>query len=607
MIQKNIRYLMLTAMLLLAGGSVWGTTYYLIGSSSSDNPAQWSKLAENTSTEFTVSLAHGNNYMAISTSQSIANYISASGKSYSFSSDDAWNFQTKQWSEYYYVWANVKSAGTYTILYDGNTYTLVKGSGTVYTVTPSITGGTISPSTPQSVTDGNSISFTVTPTAGYSCSGATYTGTKSGEIIRSTNTFTLTPTSSGTLTIVYSLETTYTITANGTNCSFNEASKNIAAGGSFDFVVTPSEGYKLVSASCTNATCSPTSLGDATTATTITVSNPTAAGTLTVVTAPVSATRTPTVRIGAKPTITASDCSLTATAYFAQRGCENIDKITLYYSNSRAFRIDGKNKTAHKEKSVSISEINTSEDLNLTSAEVSEVVNPGDMLFLRFTAHNANGTSSYSDILPIKYECNKFITNNLAESFTACPGKHEFNWNEMFIYPNPTTWEVKLGSTDAKSDFTLVNGVMTWKTDGKTESSYIYTFTAHTDGYDDATATLTITYNKPSGSVDGSISSVTATPAATAETPTKPYTEISLSAAGTQGNITLIDWTVSPATAQIYNKSGNTVPASAKFKAQSRAANTTYTVTVTGYTATCASVSKSAIIVVAPDITEDCD
>ena len=29
MIQKNIRCLMLTAMILLAGGSVWGNTYYL--------------------------------------------------------------------------------------------------------------------------------------------------------------------------------------------------------------------------------------------------------------------------------------------------------------------------------------------------------------------------------------------------------------------------------------------------------------------------------------------------------------------------------------------------------------------------------------------------
>lgn len=607
MIQKNIRYLMLTAMLLLAGGSVWGTTYYLIGSSSSDNPAQWSKLAENTSTEFTVSLAHGNNYMAISTSQSIANYISASGKSYSFSSDDAWNFQTKQWSEYYYVWANVKSAGTYTILYDGNTYTLVKGSGTVYTVTPSITGGTISPSTPQSVTDGNSISFTVTPTAGYSCSGATYTGTKSGEIIRSTNTFTLTPTSSGTLTIVYSLETTYTITANGTNCSFNETSKSIATGGSFDFVVTPNEGYKITNIAVTNATASPSGSVNYTTATTITVSNPTANGTLTITTAAVSANRAPTVRIGAKPVIGA-DCGLTTTAYFAQRGCANITNVTLYYSNSRAFRIDGKNRTASKSKSVSNPAINTSTEVTLTSAEISEAVNPGETLYLRFTATNANGTSTYSDILPIKYECNKFITQNLAKSFTACPGKHEFKWSDMFIYPSPTTWSVKNSSNaDAKSEFSLLGDVMTWTPGSKTSGTYTYTFTGKTDGYDDATATLTITYTAPSGSVSGTITGLTTSPATSAETPTKPYTEITLNAAGTTGNITEIDWTVTPATSEIYGESGNTMPATAKFKAQSRAANTTYTVMVTGYTATCASVSKSATIVVAPDVTEKCD
>ena len=353
MIQKNIRYLMLTAMLLLAGGSVWGTTYYLIGSSNSDNPAQWSKLAENTSTEFTLSLAFGNNYMAISTSQSIANYISASGKSYSFSSDDAWEFQTKEWSGYYYVWANVKSAGTYTILYDGNTYTLVKGSGTVYTVTPSITGGTISPATAQSVTSGSSVTFTVTPTTSYVFTSAAYSGTKSGDISQAGNSFTLTPTSSGTLSIVYSAPAaSYTITTSGTNCSFNETSKSIATGGSFDFVVTPNEGYKITNIAVTNATASPSGSVNYTTATTINVSNPTANGTLTITTAAVSANRAPTVRIGAKPVIGA-DCGLTTYAYFAQRGCANITNVTLYYSNSRAFRIDGKNRTASKSKSVS--------------------------------------------------------------------------------------------------------------------------------------------------------------------------------------------------------------------------------------------------------------
>ena len=99
-------------------------TWKLLGSSSSDNPANWSKLAENTAQTFTVSLAQGNNYMAISSSDSMDGYISTQGKSFSFSTDDAWNFETKEWGGYYYVRANVKQAGSYTISYDGSTYTL---------------------------------------------------------------------------------------------------------------------------------------------------------------------------------------------------------------------------------------------------------------------------------------------------------------------------------------------------------------------------------------------------------------------------------------------------------------------------------------------------
>jgi hypothetical protein len=503
----------------------------------------------------------------------------------------------------------ITKGATYTFTMSGSTLTITTSTAS-YTVTPSITGGTITPPTAQSVTSGSSVTFTVTPTASYVFTSAEYSGNKSGDISQAGNSFTLTPTSSGTLSIVYSAPAaSYTIAVSGTNCSFNETSKSIATGGSFDFVVTPNEGYKITAIAITGATADPVGSGKSyTTATTIKVSNPTANGTLTITTAPIETSgRKPTVRIGAKPELNA-DCGLTTTAYFAQRGCANITNVTLYYSNSRAFRIDGKNRTASKSKSVSNPSINTSTSVTLTSDEISKAVTPGETLYLRFTATNANGTSSYSDILPIKYECNKFITNNLAKSFTACPGKHEFTWSDMFIYPSPTTWSVKNSSNaDAKSEFSLLGDVMTWTPGTKTSGTYTYTFTGKTDGYNDATATLTITYTAPSGSVTGTITGLTTSPATSAETPTKPYTEITLNAAGTKGNINEIDWTVTPATSEIYGESGNTMPATAKFKAQSRAANTTYTVTVTGYTATCASVSKSATIVVAPDITEKCD
>lgn len=595
---------LLTAML-LTGSNAWAA-YGLTGSSCMGLGNSFTAFTNNKYT-FTASCSGSQWFRLYNGSISDANSCKLGSLSGGSTVSLGTSYSTTQPGSTYQYNLEITKGATYTFTMSGSTLTITTSAAS-YTVTPSGVGCTLSPAGAQSVTSGSSVTFTATPTASYVFSTATYSGTKSGDISKSGNAFTLTPTSSGTLTVTYvAPAASYTITTSGTNCSFNETSKSIVSGGSFDFVVTPNEGYKITNIAVTNATASPSGSVNYTTATTINVSNPTGNGTLTITTAAVSANRAPTVRIGAKPVIGA-DCGLTTTAYFAQRGCANITNVTLYYSNSRAFRIDGKNRTASKSKSVSNPAINTSTTVTLTSAEISEAVNPGETLYLRFTATNANGTSTYSDILPIKYECNKFITQNLAKSFTACPGKHEFTWSDMFIYPSPTTWSVKNSSNvDAKSEFSLVGDVMTWDPGSKASGTYIYTFTGKTDGYDDATATLTITYTAPSGSVTGTITGLTTSPATSAGSPTKPYTEITLNAAGSTGNFAEIDWDVTPATAEIYNKSGNTMPATAKFKAESRATQTSYTVTVSGYTSGCKSVSKTATIVVAPDVKETCN
>ena len=606
-LSQILKHIALLTAMLLTGSTAWAT-YGLTGSSCMGLSNSFTAFTNNKYT-FTATCSGSQWFRLYNGSIADANSCKLGSLSGGSTVSLGTSYATTQPGSTFQYNIEITKGATYTFTMSGSTLTITTSTAS-YTVTPSITGGTISPAAAQSVTSGSSVTFTVTPTASYVFTSASYSGTKSGDISQAGNSFTLTPTSNGTLSIVYSAPAaSYTIAVSGTNCSFNETSKSIATGGSFDFVVTPNEGYKITAIAITGATADPVGSGKSyTTATTIKVSNPTANGTLTITTAPIETSgRKPTVRIGAKPELNA-DCGLTTTAYFAQRGCANITNVTLYYSNSRAFRIDGKNRTASKSKSVSNPVINTSTTVTLTSAEISEAVNPGETLYLRFTATNANGTSTYSDILPIKYECNKFITQNLAKSFTACPGKHEFKWSDMFIYPSPTTWSVKNSSNaDAKSEFSLLGDVMTWTPGTKTSGTYTYTFTGKTDGYDDATATLTITYTAPSGSVTGTITGLTTSPATSAETPTKPYTEITLNAAGSTDNIKEIDWTVTPATSEIYGESGNTMPATAKFKAQSRAANTTYTVTVTGYTATCASVSKSATIVVAPDVTEKCD
>lgn len=599
-----LKHIALLTAMLLTGSNAWAA-YGLTGSSCMGLSNSFTAFTNNKYT-FTATCSGSQWFRLYNGSIADANSCKLGSLSGGSTVSLGTSYSTTQPGSTFQYNIEITKGATYTFTMSGSNLTITTSTAS-YTVTPSGVGCTLSPAGAQSVTSGSSVTFTATPTSSYVYSTAEYSGTKSGDISKSGNAFTLTPTGSGTLTVTYvAPAASYTITTSGTNCSFNETSKSIVSGGSFDFVVTPNEGYKITNIAVTNATASPSGSVNYTTATTINVSNPTANGTLTITTAAVSANRAPTVRIGAKPSVGA-DCGLTTYAYFAQRGCANITNVTLYYSNSRAFRIDGKNRTASKSKSVSNPAINTSTTVTLTSAEISEAVNPGETLYLRFTATNANGTSTYSDILPIKYECNKFITNNLAKSFTACPGKHEFTWSDMFIYPSPTTWSVKNSSNvDAKSEFSLVGDVMTWDPGSKASGTYTYTFTGKTDGYDDATATLTITYTAPSGSVTGTITGLTTSPATSAGSPTKPYTEITLNAAGSTGNFAEIDWDVTPATAEIYNKSGNAMPATAKFKAESRATQTSYTVTVSGYTSGCKSVSKTATIVVAPDVKETC-
>lgn len=312
----------------------------------------------------------------------------------------------------------------------------------------------------------------------------------------------------------------------------------------------------------------------------------------------------PTMRIGAKPTISASDCSMTVNTYVAQTGCAALTGITLYYSNNRAFRTDGSYKTQSKTVTSSLpAAAGGSKSFSLTSGDVGAVVKPGETIYLRCTASNASGTSAYSDIVPVQYVCGKFVKQNLNKSFKACPGEHQFTWGDMFISPTPATWSCTLGGSDATSDFTLKDGEMIWNTEGKTATSYTYTFTAKKDGYDDATATLTITYTVP-GSISGSISGVTASAASTT-----PWTAVTLTAAGTKGNMTKIYWTSAPESAEITPSSAtlSSLPATAKFKAEATGYSVDYTVTATGYTADCASSSKSVTIKVTPDVTEKCD
>lgn len=488
------------------------------------------------------------------------------------------------------------SATSITVSYNTSThaYTIAAGAPPTYDVATNATGCTVSPTSYSSVTAGSSVTFTVTPTSGYTYVNATYSGGTSGSISKSDNTFTFTPTGSGTFNVTYALQYTVTPSISGGTVS-PSTPQTVASGSSVSFTVTPESGYTYSSATYSGTKTSLTHDGNV-----ITLA-PTSSGTLSIVYVGQSA---PQVRIGEKPRFDA-ECGLTVGAYVAQRGCNNITNFTLYYSNIASFRSDADYKTGSKEVAVSNPAINTNTNITLSATEVEEVVSPGEILYLRVKGTNAQG-SALSDVVPVKYECNRFVKRDLDVDFRACPGEHQFAWSDMFLSPEPTTWSVTKGGNDAKADFTLVNGQMIWNTTGKTETSYTYVFTAKKDGYADGTATLNITYDVPGSLSTGSITSLTA-----GADEATPYENVSLTAAGTTGDITQIEWTTSPATASIIDASGNTLPATATFKADKVSSTMIYTVKVTGYRAgvseDCASASATTTITVKPDKTEDCD
>ncbi len=619
MIKKNIRYLMLMAAMLLAGGSAWGdTTYYLLWGEN-QNPSQLSSQGSASGTSnwtwnFSGSYASGKNYyFAVSSSSTYTGIISGSGAKDSDVVDGSSMLSShykQQYNvggtDYYYYMVSFSSARTsFSVTYSDGKYTF-SGAAIIYTVTPIITGGTITPPTAQSVASGSSISFTVTPSSGYTLTSKTYDGGTSGDITEDGNTFTFTPTGSGTFNVVYSLK--YTVTPSITGGTISPSTPQSVAPESYvDFTVAPTSGYSYVSSSYSAGTVA--KQGD----TDVFRVTPTGSGTLSIVYSGQSA---PTVRIGTQPVFNA-DCGLTVGAYVAQTGCNNVTSFDLYYSNNSMFRTDGNYKTAYESEDVSSSSpgINVNTLITLTANQVEQVVNPNEMLYLRVKGYNSRGESKFSDVVPVKYVCSKFVTQNLTKSFKACPGQHQFRWNEMFQSPDPTTWSVKLiekageavTPADASADFTLENGQMIWNINNKDVSSYKYQFTAKKTDYADGIATLTINYTVPPAST-GSFSSLSASP----DEDVTPYTPVALSAEGTKGNIDTIEWTSVPASATFSDistdLSGDDIDATATFRVNKVSSEMDYTVTVTGYNNTnCSSVSESVTIKVIPDEAEKCD
>lgn len=365
--------------------------------------------------------------------------------------------------------SNAAWATTYYIdatSYTNDGYTIVLGSDTRVEINTG--SGTIKPTISQTCT--GVLSFTSSYTAvnhiqiKLSKGGNSYYPNKNSYTLSTSNTTVKTSgTNTSSLTLSNANNYTcggYTISTSGSNCTFSPTSRSIASGESNTFTVTPASGYKLVSASVTNATCSPTDLGNATSATTITVSNPTAAGTLTVTTAPVASV--PTVRIGSQITEDGS-YNVSVGGYVAATGCSDITKFTIYYSKSTIASKSGSG-VFKKDISASSPAVGSNTTLTLPSSDISSHSWGNENMYVRITATNGAGESELSDEVVLAY--------------TLCDGVI----TELNIVPASTSVEINKSQTFSYTTNTgaVVNSVKWYKDNTEVGTGSTYTFTPNT-------------------------------------------------------------------------------------------------------------------------------
>ncbi len=391
---------MLTAIMLAASVSAWSTTtYYLIGGTS-DNPAQWTKLAESTSYSFTVNLAQYNNYVGISTSTSPSNLISISS-SYTFTdaSELTYHFQYKEWNGYKYVNIDTKQAGSYNLTFNGsNTYTITSTASS-YNISTSATGGTIYP-TSATVTAGQQVEFTFTPTNtcySHSSSGIT---ASTGTLSRDGNTFTVTPTANTTLTVTYtSGNVTITPTASPAAgvTGISPTSSTVACGSdNTQFTLTLASGYVIDISNCSySGECSGiTKAAD----NKVEIDGVTSSGTLTIA---VTNTQVPLVNLGAKPTINCGVIDLNGV--LVERYCQSVSAAGFKYGYTADFDPTSPAGSIAAESNPSANNGSFSASLDLSAQ--------ADTRYVYFRAYvTAGGATGYSDVVGIQYSPKNLIS-----------------------------------------------------------------------------------------------------------------------------------------------------------------------------------------------------
>lgn len=188
--------------------------------------------------------------------------------------------------------------------------------------------------------------------------------------------------------------------------------------------------------------------------------------------------------------------------------------------------------------------------------------------------------------------------------WTACSGAHEFTWSGMFV-PTPDKYEVLNttggGSAVVTSDFEVVGNKMVWKPKETVSGSYTFEFTASKEGFNSATATLSIDYSRTD--TEQTIDAISQSPNVSV-TGTTPWTKIELTSGipGESDEVVKITWSVSPEDGIIVvtDDSGE-----AYFKGPDL--NRYYTITAIGLTSDCGTTAPQTTNINVQRTSEDCD
>lgn len=599
---KKLFQITLTALLTAISVSAVADTYYLrVGRQNNPDVAVdyfWSdgsNPVNNVCTWTITPMQSGNCFLWLCSAQSTSKILSLPS-SYTFADAQEltkWN-QRQDFGGKFMLLINLKSNSNFTISWNVSTHAITIGSSTsTYTVSTASEHGTFDPSSAK-VTDGGSAVFTFTPEAGYSYASHSVTA-GTATVTKDGNTFTVAPTSDCTLTVVCSKKS-YTVNTSLTEGSITPTSATVIHGESETFEVAIPGGKKFDKTATTYSGTAEITYSD----NKITLSNVTSAGVLEVA---FSSDVTPRIFWEKYPTL--GDNTVNLYGYLAERYCTTVTSAGFYWSKSpitdkdaaiaaigsgttekeyvipaTAFKKpDGTDATlATMENGFSFSAENADLNPSLTEATTIYLVN-----YLK-----TNGNMAISDMVALVYEpCYTIESVTLNRNAVSLPTGYKFTFEALARSAGKSPvyeWyldDVKIeGATSNIYEFTMpdaANHSLTVKVIGDCSS------------YKEATANIT-SCTVPEVTLNASPASAT------------PWTTVTLTANGADGNISTGLWSVTP---DAELKNGDST--SATFRAGTPA---TYTVKYVGISSSCTAadvrVEAEKEITISED-SEDCE